>query len=75
MDSYLNSLEKVIDRHKFDSKLDIIASLTEAHERNAPDALSPVQIKCLSDKFDKEHTELEIHSETVYRKKKGKKLP
>lgn len=75
MKSYLKTLEKMLDRHKLDNKLDLIGSMMDKEESNAPDALSPVQIKCLADKLDKEHTELEICSEKTCQKKKDGKLP
>ena len=75
MDAYRKTLEKDSDRHKLNKKLDIITACTEAQEQGAPDALTLLQIKGLNDKFDKEHTELEVHAEHVCRKKKDGKLP
>lgn len=75
MDAYRKTLEKDSDRHKLNKKLDIITACTEAQEQGAPDALTLLQIKGLNDKFDKEHTELEVHAEPVCRKKKDGKLP
>ena len=74
MKTYQKTLEESTERHKLDHKLNLISELIDKHERADPDALSPLQIKCLADKADKEHTELEIHSDKVCRKKKDGKL-
>ena len=46
------------DQQKLDQKLDIISEKLDELESDAPDSLFAVQIKCLADKLDKEHTEL-----------------
>lgn len=74
-DVYRNTLEKDSDRHKLENKLDVITACTDAHGSQASNALSARQINALNDKFDREHTELEIHAENVCRKKKDGMLP
>ena len=73
--AYQKTLEKTTEEHKLDHKLNLISELIDKHKRNDPDALSPLQIKCLADKADKEHIELDIHSDKLCRKKKDGKLP
>ena len=74
-DSYWNTLEKDSDKHKLEKKLDVITACTDAHKSQASNALSVRQINALNDKFDREHTEFEIHAENVCHKKKDGKLP
>ena len=73
--AYQKSLETMQDRHKLDHKLDIISLKLDELESDAPGSLSAVQIKCLADKLDKEHTEFQVYSDKTCRKKKDGKLP